>query len=71
MLNLKLFRYFFPLHLHTDDPRKNIWPKLKNRAKLEKSRKLCCLLFRNFLSLLPESYFWREDWGLGCVPTQI
>ena len=45
--------------------------KLRNPVKLYRTRKVWYLLFRVFWLLLPKFNFWKGDWVLGYVSTQI
>ena len=45
--------------------------KQKNPVKLDCIRKVWYLLLRAFWLLLPKFNFWKGDWALGYVSTQI
>ena len=54
-------------------PRQNIWKnKRKSRVKLNRTRKIWYLLLHTFWLLFLQSlFFWKRDWALGYISTQI
>ena len=53
------------------NPMQNIWNKLEKSSKTGQDKKSWYLLLRVFGLLLPKFNFWKGDWALGYVSTQI
>ena len=51
--------------------RKIFGTKQRNPVKLDRTKKVWYLLFYVFWLLLPKFNFWKGDWALGYVSTQI
>ena len=50
---------------------RGIWGGMESPVKLDGARKVWYLLLRVFWLLLPGFNFWRGDWALGYVSSQI
>ena len=63
-------KYTFALAVNYN-PGQNIWNKIDKSSKTGQDKKSLTPLSRVFWLLLPKFNFWKGDWALGYVSTQI
>ena len=66
------FSYFMPfMILRICNPGQSIWQKVRKYSKIGQDLKNVISNFACFWQLLSTFNFWKGDWALGCVSTQI
>ena len=66
-----LFFWLCPITVQIYNPGKNIGHKVKKSSKIGPDFKHFSSNFACFWQLLSKFNFWKEDWALGCMFTQI